>query len=249
MRVFQEELFFHRSCGSDPNVTECGFNQTTLIAGPISMDISMDGKIFTGVTAQDPPMLTLQPLFSASAGQRTYTADQTTAHLLLDVHRSLRDDLPQLTVELDCGLGGPALHLPVNKTGRQAVVVDPLPQKTVDCTCELHGDSGTLGTAKIKLGITSQTTDYPVLVDRRRRTFVVDGAPFLPFGYDTHAPGATTRAAQLYLTSLGMNNYMHYFFAKYSPEALAEYNTLMDDAAQLVSRQDVAALQPFQACQ
>ena len=224
------------SCGSDPNVTECGFNQSTLIAGPISIDISMDGKTFTGVTAQDPPQLTLQPLFSASAGQRTYTTDQTTAHLLLDVHRSLRDELPQLTVELDCGPGGPALHLPISQTGRQAVAI-PLPQKTVECTCELHGDSGTLGTAKIKLDIAdSQTTDYPVLVDRRRRTFLVDGAPFLPFGWVTHAPGASARAPQMHLTSLGMNNYMHYFFAKYSPQAQAEYSTLMDDAAQLVSK-------------
>jgi hypothetical protein len=47
----------------------------------------------------------------------------------------------------------------------------------------------------VRLGIASQTTDYPVLVDRRRRAFVVDGVPFLPFGYDTHAPGATARAA------------------------------------------------------
>ena len=116
----------------------------------------------------------------------------------------------------------------------------------MDCTCKLHGGSGTLGTAKIKLDVASQTTDYPVLVDRRRRTFLVDGAPFLPFGYVTHAPGASARAPQLYLTSLGMHNYMPYFFAKYSPQALAEYNTLMDDAAQLVSHHDLAALQPFQ---
>eukprot|EP01052_Picozoa_sp_SAG31_P021397 SAG31_NODE_1652_length_7628_cov_100.866118_5_plen_1445_part_00 len=221
------------SCGSDPNVTECGFNQTTLIAGPISIDISMDGKLFSGVTPQDPPLLILQPLFSASAGQRTYIIGQT-GHLLLDVHPSLRDDLPQLIIELGCGPYGPALHLPLNQTGRHALSIAPMPQQTVDCTCKLHSsDSGTLGIANFRLGIAHQNTDYPVLVDRRRRTFVVDGVPFLPFGYDTHAPGATSRVAQLYLTSLGMNNYMHYFFAKYSTEALDEYTTVMDDAAQL----------------
>lgn len=64
----------------------------------------------------------------------------------------------------------------------------------------------------------------------------MDGAPFLPFGYFTHEAGLAARGDQLYLTPLGINNFMHYMFlGDDTPIAVEDYVVLLDDATQMGS--------------
>jgi hypothetical protein len=89
-------------------------------------------------------------------------------------------------------------------------------------------------TEEIELIRVKTTSPVQTVIDYETRSIQVDGAPFLPFGYFTHEPGLAAQADQLYLTPLGVNNFMHYmFYGVDTPKAVADYVTLLDDVTQM----------------
>jgi hypothetical protein len=159
--------------------------------------------------------------------------------MLYHVHSSLAST-EGLTVDLVCGAdeGGIFTQTRASAGVRSvefALSALPIDIGSVSCSSTLRAGAVTLASSSLSFTVLASSSKYQTTVDFERRAVIVDSRPFLPFGFGTQAPGATARAIQAYLSTRGVNNFMHYFFEDYTAAARDDWAAVLDDAAQLGS--------------
>ena len=209
------------------------------IGGPISVDISMNGHDYSGVAATDPHNLNLFAPFSVTFGRNKYMG-QADGTLLYNIHPSVNLTAPAIT--LACGSNVLLSAVPVLQSKLKGLLPVKLPtfsqDVNVSCVATLHSksDAQPVATQNLQLIKLLKTIPYATSIDYASRSIWVDDAPFFPFGFFTHEYGPFIDSDQMYLSSKGVNNFMHYYPENFAPAVdVPQINTILDTATQLGS--------------
>eukprot|EP01046_Picozoa_sp_COSAG06_P019408 COSAG06_NODE_1383_length_9621_cov_17.241966_7_plen_707_part_00 len=224
------------SCGM--LASNCSWRQSSLLSGPISVDISMDGIHYTGRTPQQPSLLSLFSIYSASPGRKPYTQSNIPTALMLYRVQLLNSTSSDLTVGLTCGDANKSIFSSVRAHAGVHSVSFPVANLPISANgtvlCQSTLSSGGVAVSTVPLAyVVSVPSRYETAIDFERRSVIVDQNPFLPFGFGTQCVGQSCRAAQLYLSSRGINQFSHYFFAEFTETSRRDWAALLHDAAQL----------------
>ena len=217
--------------------SNCSWRQSSLLSGPISVDISMDGIHYTGRTPQQPSLLSLFSIYSASPGRKPYTPLHPNATALM-LYRVQLLNSSDLTVGLTCGHANKSIfnsvraHVGVRSVSFPMAKLPVNTDGSVLCQSTLSSGGVAVSTAPLTY-VVSVPSIYETAVDFERRSVIVDQNPFLPFGFGTQCVGQSCRAVQLYLASRGINQFSHYFFAEFTETSRRDWATLLDDAVKL----------------
>ena len=214
---------------------------TIRVGGPITMDVSLNGVDYSGYSPVSESNLWLFSPLSVSFGRNPYVATSEGNVLFKTNAASLCKPEDKVTLTVRCGTAVLLNAVPVGLTSAGALPVhfDALPSSgTTSCNAELKKASSSgeavITTESMTLVRVAAASPVQTVIDYETRSIRVDDGPFLPFGFFTHEAGLASREDQMYLASLGINNFMHYMFEGYdTPIAVEDYTVLLADVTQL----------------